>query len=304
MWDLDTLHYLNEQAWLSSRKMVHGGRAGSSLAAGPEPVFPLSILARKLITGPPSLVRIIDLIENSESIADFLELIREYIPTHEAEIMAAVDDADRVRGFCRYFENQYFPLEEAMWETGEFEIAEFVHHIPVELMGFTEEDYHEFNSYRDGFILLLAVVESPFMDGDPARVAVLEGVKELVGKYLAGLIPPNGWSGETLHLMLDGTEYEGCATFADWVHGSTGCWQLDSNYMDYGPEEWNREIVDGLTEQRTRVIDLQEKMQAMYIWLEEDIHHNFGRLLAAILDDDEVFPQIPKEQLELPLGFD
>lgn len=299
MWDLDTLHYLNELACLGAQKMVND-RIGPTTSSRPAPVFPLSILAFKLIVGPPSLVRLVDLLEDSDSIAYFLELVREYLPTHEGEIMAQGDDAGRLERFHHHFSNQYFPLADDYAAYADFEISDFIRHIPVQLMGFAYDDYEEFNSFRDGFILLLSIVESPFDDNE--RIPILERVKELVGKRLVELIPTGGWGLDDVHRMFDGTEYEGCVTFVDWVHSATGCWQLDANYYDYGPEEWGREIVSGLTEQWPTVLEMQAKMQHMFEWLEEDMYHNFEKLLAIMLGME--YEEVPKEQIPLPLDDD
>ena len=299
MWDLDTLRYLNEQAYLSSLKMVNDRGESTEAQPRPAPVFPLALLAAKLIVGPPSLVRLVDLVEASDSVAEFLSLVREFLPEHEVDIMAAVDDSYRIERFCHYFNNRYFPLEEQPGYD-DFTISDFLNHIPVQLMGFSWEDYEEFNDFREGFILLLSMVESPYENDQ--RVPILERVKELVGKTLAELIPPEGWSLGEIHRMFEGSQYEGVVAFADWIHCSTGCWQLDVNYIDAAPEMWSSEIVNGLTAEWPMVIDLQEKMSHMYVWIEEDMHHNFRKLLATMLGV-EAFKDfyVPKEQMSFPL---
>ncbi len=157
-------------------------------------------------------------------------------------------------------------------------------------------------SYRNGFILLLAMVENPYVGLDDERVPILEQVKVLVGKSLVELIPPDGWSLDDIHRMFDDSKYPGVVAFADWIHQNTGCWQLDANYSEYGEEEWSTRVVDGLTQQWPEVIDLQGKMDHMFAWLEEDMHHNFSKVLATMLGReriDEVY--VPKEQMPFPL---
>jgi len=302
MWDLETLWYLNAHSHLGTTKFVNEGfYSPGTLNAEPgaAPVFPLAILAYKLITGPPSLIRLIDLLEDSDTMAYFLEMVREYLPTHEAEIMAQPHDLGRIERFSHYFGNQYFPLHDVQdyYAEGDFTLADFTHHIPVELMGITWSDYEEFNEFREGFILLLALVSTPYDENE--RVPLLERVRELVGKGLAELIPQEGWTLDHIHRMFDGSEYEGVSAFADWLHGCTGCLQLDANYEEYGPEDWSRGIVNDLTEQWPQVIDLQGKMQKMYLWLEEDLYYNFAKLLAMVSGVE--FEIVPKEQLTLPL---
>ncbi len=298
MWDLEELRRLNEQAYLSSLKMVNEGVNSTTPPTKTEPVYPLALLAAKLIVGPPSLMRLIDLLEASDSVAEFLSLVRELFPDHEADIMAGNDDIQRIERFCHYFSNQYFPLEDQQLYD-DFSIEDFMQSIPISLMGFSWDDYEEFNSFREGFILLLSMVESPY-DNDE-RVPLLERVKELVGKSLVELIPPDGWSLEDIHRMFEDSEYEGVIAFADWIHSNTGCLQLDANYADYGPEMWSIELVNALTEQWPRVVDIQDKIHRMHEWLEEDMPHNFDKLLSVMLGTECVSPPAPKEQISFPL---
>ncbi len=296
MWDLETLHLLNERAVVSSMKAADMV-SGQKTTPEPDPVWPLSILAGKLTIGPPSLARLVDLLESSESIGNFIELIREYLPGYEDVIMAQGDDTSRIRCFRDYFEARYFPLQELDAYLDEYSLGDFVMHIPVDLMGFGYDENEDFASRRPGFILMLSIVENPF--AVEQRVPILAAVEQLVGKTLTDLIPAKGWDVEEIRQMLDGTEYEGCAKFAEWTHGQTGCLQLDADYENYGPEEWHPGIVEGLTTEWPRVVDIQDKMQGMYVWLEEDLYRNFGKLLGAMLDTK--VETTPKEQMPLPL---
>ena len=75
---------------------------------------------------------------------------------------------------------------------------------------------------------------------------------------------------------------------------------LDASYEDgYYDEPWDWSTVGALTEQWPRVVDIQNKIQNMSTWLEEDIHYNFDKLLSAVLDRKRAL--VPKEQLPLPL---
>lgn len=301
MYDLELIRAQNE---LAHRQAVERAdrEAGLSLEQASElasgPVYPLAILSRLLITGPPSLSHLSDLLENSEVVADFHALVKEYLPEHEAFIMSQ-DNEGRIREFAHFFEQQYFPLSDNLLME-EYSLGDFLRQIPVDLMGYNYEDYHQFADYRDGYTLMLALVESPYADdGEGGRIPILERVGELVGKRLVELIPEEGWSIEDLHRMLDGSDFAGVAAFADWVHCETGLWQLDATYDEYEGESWDRSIVNNLTVQRPQVIEHQDKIQRMSEWLEEDIHNRFQELLSHMLDRKEIF--IPKEQLPFPL---
>ena len=297
MFDLDMIHYVNEQAHLAAvERAQYGGRQADGEAYSP--VFPLAILARHLIVGPPSLSHLIDLIENSDTVADFLELIREFLPEHEAFIMAQDEDG-RIREFAYYFKKQYFPLSDSL-DWNEFTLGDFLRCIPVDLMGFSYEDFHQFSDFREGYILMLSLVESPWVDdSEGGRLPILERVAELVGRDMVELIPAEGWSVANLHRMLDETDYKGIAAFAEWVNCETGCWQLDATYEGYEGEEWSRRVVDELTIQWPQVVAIQDDIQNMTAWLEEDIRGNFATVLA-ILQDEKPFI-VPKEQLAFPL---
>lgn len=297
MFDLDTLHQMNERAhqeavWRANEK------TGAASGQTHSPVFPLSILARRLVVGPPSLSHLIDLIENSNTIAEFFQLVKEFLPEHEAFIMAQDEDG-RIREFAYYFNERYFPLSDNL-DMNELTLGDFVNQIPVDLMGFSGDDYSEFADFRDGYILMLSLIERLFLyDDGGGRVPILDRVIELVGRDVVELIPPEGWTAKDLHRRLDDTDYKGVAAFADWVTGDTGCWQLDATYENYGPEEWSRRVVDELTEQWPKVMEIQDAIYNMSVWLEEDLRANFLTLLRLMVDK-EVFI-VPKEQLALPL---
>lgn len=308
MFDLDTLHYLNEQAHLEAVERAQQAPVRKS------PVYPLSILARRLLIGPPSLAHLLDLFANSEAVKAFVELVREFLPEHEAEIMAQDLDG-RLQKFSDYFSQRYFPLADRVYD--ELELENFVSFIPVVLMGFSYEDYHEFEDFRPGFILLLSLVVYPYWDGYESqeerqacsrgllmkpvggRVPVIEEVERLVGAELAALIPANGWSPEDLHKMTDGTNFEGCGEFADWICSCTECWQLDATYDGYAEETWTWDVVEGLTEQWPKVRQIQEKIAHLTDWLEDDPRTNFRELMAFLLGRKDMI--VPKEQLPLPL---
>lgn len=301
MWDLDTLNRMNEQAAIAHQKSVLRAQNESQdeKTNTKTPVYPLAVLARQLISGPPSLGYLVDLFENSEVVAAFMELVSEYLPEHEHEIRVA-DIDDRIRLFCHYFGQQYFPLHEAYWEE---ELEQFLYQIPVELMGFSYDDYHEFTDYRTGFTLMLSLVDSPFYsDDDGGRVPIISHVSDTIGRDVASLIPKEGLTPEFLHKRTDGTKFEGVGAFADWVHSQTNCWQLDANYYDYEGEQWSQEVVQALTEQWPRVCEIQDKINRVTEYIEQNPKKRFLQLLELLLDDintKEVI--IPSEQLPLPL---
>ena len=267
MWDLEALRYLNEQAHLRAVALANKDRAPSVSIAEktkavikPPPVFPLSVLARKLLGGPPSLAYYIELFEQNETFTGFRDLVREYLPEHEVNIMAE-DLTDRAQRFTHFFNNEFFPLCDDLVD--DFTIGDLIYRIPTQPLGFSYESWHQFTDFREGYILALSLVEAPGDEGPygldeeeeegtmpGVRVPILEVVGKLVGKGLVSLIPDNGWSEEDLRRMTDGTEFEGLGDFAAWVQGTTGLYHLDAagSSIETGESiEWSREAVDELT---------------------------------------------------------
>lgn len=299
MWDLNTLHYLNEQAHQRAVARAQEASQDRALVAPTAPVYPLADLSRRLLFGPPSIAYLIDIIENSELIIAFMELVSEYLPDREEEIRTTEVD-NRIPLFCRYFSNQYFPLSDMVYE--EYELGDFLSSIPVDLMGFSYDDFHEFTDFRTGYILLLSLIESPFYgDGDGGRVPIITHVSDLLGRDIAGLIPDDGWTPQQLHELTDETKFDGVGIFADWVHSQTDCWVLDANYYDYEGEPWYPNTVTSLTEQWPRVCEIENKKARVIEYIEENPKKRFLELLNILLDVNTNEFVVPDEQLPLPL---
>jgi len=320
MYDLEMLRFLNERAHLRAVALANRDRSRSAVVEKPKeiikppPVFPLSILARKLLGGPPSLAYYIELLEMGETVTAFRDLVREYLPEYEANIMAEELDC-RAQEFMHYFSDKYFPLCEDLMD--DFTIGDLLTRIPTQPMGFSYESYHEFTDFRAGYILALSLVPSPW-DEDPlgngvddddeddstqgGRVPILEIVGNLVGKVLASLIPNNGFLLEDLRGKTDGTEFEGLGDFADWVLSATGLYHLDAQgeSIETGESwEWDRATVDELTDDWRQSSDIWDRLHRVALLLEQDSETTFRRLLALLLDSPDMI--IPKEQLALPL---
>lgn len=273
-----------------------------------EKVMPLQVLADRLTVGPPSIAVLIDLLEQSEYVQEFLELVCEYLPEHEREIMVGALD-DRAYRFCRRFEERYFPLDSDMLDIGEDSIAMLVREVPVQLMGLGYEDYHEFESMADGMVLMLALVANPWIEPEEeeeaARIPLLESVAKLVGKEIVELIPKEGWQLKELHDRLDGTQYAPVAAYADWVWQSTGLALLDNCYEQMGcgwggiQIPWASDVVEDLTEQWPKVGEFWDSVNHIENWLMDQPQANYGRLVDFLLGKER--PKIPKEQLPLPL---
>jgi len=264
--------------------------------------MPLAVLARRLTLEPPSIEHLIGFIGQSEVFAIFLELVREYVPDHEREVMRG-PVWERVESFRRRFEEEYFPLAEFAF--GDEESLEYmVHSIPVELMGWEYDAYHEFGNFRPGVTLLLGLVVNPFdyafEESEAARVPILEDCTELVGAELVARIPARGWDSEALRAACDDTSYAGVADFAEWLCAATGLWMLDCSYEGYGEEIWDRGIVDELTKQWPLVKERLERVHQLYDWLEASPVKNFTKVLDFLVPRlTAVGPKAPKTLIEV-----
>lgn len=306
MWDLDTLDFLNEQAvrraqTLRNEKLIHSlHTAAATKTVDPEAV-PLTALADRLTLGPPSIGALLDLLEQSEYLQAFVELVREYLPENEKEIMLGVHD-ERVYRFVQLFSARYFELDYDMIDGGDDPMAELTWVIPVWPQGLGWEEYHEFDNMPDPMKLMLSLMENPWVDfgGDEkdARIALIEEAANLVGKEIAGKIPAEGWNPGELHRRLDGTKYEPVAAFADAVWHDTGLALLDNDRECELPR-WDRETVDALIEQASKLRKFWEDLNHFEDWLLDSPQANFAELLDFLLGK-ETF-RVPKEQLPLPL---
>ena len=321
MYDLEALRRLNEQACLRAVALASSNKPPSVQAeeetkdVGPPPVFPLSLLARKLMCGPPSLGYFIELLEQSESFIGFRDLIREYLPEHEVNIMA--EDLDRrAWRFSQLFGREYFPLHDNTL-SDEYGIGDLLDGIPFQPLGFSYEGYHAFADFRQGYILAFSLMECPWDEGDPLglsddeeeangipgpRIPILEAVGGIVGEGLVRLIPARGWSAEDLHTMTDDTEFDGLGLFADWVNRDTGCIHLDTmgeSLEMEGLPEWNPDTVGEMTHDWQQATAILDKIHHVALVLEQDPERTFRKLLALLTGNKDLI--IPKEQLPLPI---
>lgn len=259
---------------------------------------PLTVLANKLVVGPPSLSHVMALLDQGEYLQDFVAIIREFLPEHE-QVILGLGSYERVPRFCELFGQRYFPLDDMPMEDSE-EVMEIVAHgIPIARGGLSYDDYHDLDRFSPGQLLLLGLVKYPYWEPQEmqgARVALLETcAKVLRDEELIKRIPEGGWSPEELHSMLDGSRFAGAATFADWVWHQTGTDFLDCDYEDYVEIPWSREAVEELTRHHARGRQVMAETNSLVDWLDDALARNFREMMEFILQR----PRVAKEQLPL-----
>ncbi len=300
MWDLLTIIEQNNRAAVQS--MMAGQRLEKSSNPLPSS-WPLSRLSEKLIIGPPLLGELINVLVDIDTLQEFLDIIRRFIPEYEDEVMSGARNR-RVYRFCYRFSEKYFPLP--VWANG-LSMQDFSSGLPLEAKAMSYSAYHELDM-RLGYLMLLSLVIYPY-EGDErdeeereeregtlmeiyggARVPLLDRVQQIVGDVVLR-IPKDGWAADELHLLTDGTLYDGVGDFASWVLSETECVILDTSYDDvayiegYGDPvfKWTDYNVQTLADEWPKVKQIREKIDRRVEWLEEDPQSRFRELLDFLL---------------------
>lgn len=239
----------------------------------------VSGLARSLRRGPPLPSHLVSLMQSSEAYARFLELVREYLPEHEREILAESSEWGRIAAFINRFADGYFPLDEGA-ETYE----DFIAGIPVLVQGISYDAYHEMPSYwRPGLLLMTYLVESPYED--EGRVALGEECLGYVSQALLWRVPQRGFSPETLEQIVSGSRYQALGSWARILWHSTGRFFLDVDFdsLAYEDLSWDRETVESLTQDWLQAEATVQAVFQLAEWLEEDPPTRFEEMLSFTL---------------------
>ena len=260
----------------------------------PRPLVALGLRLRA--AAPPRLAALVEMLLVGEGFVEFMELVRQYIPDHEAEIMQAAGPDKRLPIFANHFRDQYFPLH---WvfdapmdgDVGYDFMTESIHTVSL---GWENEDWHDIENRHNGHQLLFALcrccdgTKHVFCD-DGLRIPALEACAEHTRKDVLARIPDGGYTRDELHRLLDGTEYEAAAKATDWFHNDTG-----NGFLDYDDEmsensydPWEPETVAALTQLWQEADLFTDQVNDLRVWLEQDTNQNFGALLDFIEDRKE-----------------
>jgi len=253
----------------------------------PDEDGPLIILAKKLRSlGLPSLTDLIASLEEVNEYRDFVNLVREFLPEREDDILRLGSPPDQMAAFASYFEDRYFPLVPYIREGLAEEYAEITHYIPLIVRGLSYDGYHEITSdWRSGYQLMTYLIQNPY--GDDISVSLTEACREYVPVSLLQRVPEGGFSPEELYSLLDNTTYRALGLWAGVIHQDTGNAFLDTDDETYGyniPLEWDKDVVAWLTEEWHRADLIEGEIWNMAEWLETDIPAHFEELLNFILE--------------------
>lgn len=245
---------------------------------------PLAVLADRLrFAGrPPSLTSLFVRLEQVEEYALFVNLIREYLPEREQEILRPADPYGQIAAFASRFEDHYFPLHPGVIDEVEG-YSEITYHIPVIVMGMSDDDYHEIpHSYRSGFVLMTYLLADLYDEAGGTRVPLAEACLQHVSAEIVNRVPQGGLEPGVAHRLLDGSPYEAVAAWADMLTAATGNPFLDISSEDLGYYQqptWDRETVEDLTQRWREAEAVQERLSRLAEWLEEDPPARFGEML-------------------------
>ncbi len=242
------------------------------------PVSPLAVLVARLKAGPPSLSALRAQLGSYEDYADFLRLIKEFVPEHEAEILRQSNPGLQIATFASRFEDRYFPLYPTIC-AGDCEgYGDLIGRIPVNVMGLSYDDMGQPEDFGLGLQLMTFLLDMPD-DEEGIRVPLGESLREKVPAALlekAVLL-----SAEELHRLLDGTEFQAVAHWANIWNHDTGLYFLDATDEDTWNDslEWDRQTVEELTRDWQQAELINQQVFSLAERLEEDPAKRFKELL-------------------------
>jgi hypothetical protein len=251
----------------------------------PKRASPLLVLANKLLARRvPSLSSLVAQISDAENYAQFVQMVKTYLPEREQDILHEPTPQSQIARFASYFEDRYFPLEE-IFKMGDLEgYGEITYRIPVVVLGFSYDDYHEIPEWRAGAQLMSYLVESPW-EGDDVDVSMAEACAEHVPAPLVERAGKIRLRLDEAQRLLKGTKYEPLALWADRLHYNTGNFFLDTDYetlWNSMPPEWDPKTVKELTRQWKQA-ELHDGTTGDFMeWLEKDLPEHFEELVIFI----------------------
>ena len=240
----------------------------------PKKVSPLVDLAYRLLECRiPSLSALKAQLSEAEDFADFVTIVRTYLPEREKEILHESTPPEQVAKFASYFEDRYFPLQE-YFSSGDVEsYGDITRQIPVVIMGFSYEDYHERN-WRAGAQLATYLIESPWED-EEENVSMAEACTEHVPKELVERMGKIRLSLDDAREFLKGTEYDALFMWAEQIWQDTGNLFLDTDAETLGYSNlpyWDTPgEVEALAEEWKKAELHDRKTSDFMVWLEEDL---------------------------------
>ncbi len=270
----------------------------------PDKLTPLATLVRRLgKQQPPSLEMLISLIQDHQDYANFVQLIREFLPEREPEILEPKSPAQQMARFADFFEDRYFSLPFYFRGLEAEEYADLTRNIPLMALGFSYQDYDDL--VQDGNIgarLMTFFFRQPYGE-QGARIALGEACQEQVPVELLQRIPESGFTPEELHRFLDGTPYQALAIWGDLINLSAG-----NDFLDTDEEmmansvlpEWSKENVEYFTRQWAEAEEIRQRPLAMMDKLADQPEDYLREVLDFITQRQEELDGTDADQRAVP----
>ena len=245
---------------------------------------PLEALCGLLDRGPPLLSALMMCFGEAQDYAEFVQLVREYLPDLENDVLGAGGPEGMVMAFARLFGERYFPLADHWLEIDEEEgFAGITSFIPVAFNGLSEDDYHFLTDRRAGFLLAALLVDferEMCLEGEGIRITVMEAVEGTVSRELLERLPGQGYPLGFLRQEVP-AGLAGLVRIAEYLCHDTGCCFLDCSSEDvlYDPPMWDRETVEYLTGQWEMHETIDGEVRAFMEWIEESPEDRFRELV-------------------------
>ena len=252
----------------------------------PKRASPLLALANKLLARRiPSLSSLVAQISDAENYAQFVQMVKTYLPEREQDILHQPTPQSQIASFASYFEDRYFPRAE-IFKMGDLEgYSEITYRIPVMVLGFSYDDYHETPEWRDGALLLTYLIDNPWEEEEGIYVSMAEACSDHVPEALIKRADAVRLSLAEAQSLLKGTRYEPLALWAAMIHQDTDNFFLDTDYdmlMNSVPPDWSPENVKELTKLWKQAELIQNKTGEFMNWLEKDLPRRFEELVSFI----------------------
>jgi hypothetical protein len=232
----------------------------------------------------PSLSSLVAQISDAENYAQFVQMVKTYLPEREQDILHEPTPQSQMARFASYFEDRYFPLEEP-FKWGDIEgYGDLTYRIPLVVLGFSYDDYHEMPEYRPGAQLMTFLIESPW-ESEDTNVSMAEACADHVSAPLIERAGKVRLHLNEAHSLLKGTKYEPLALWADRLHYNTGNFFLDTDYetlWNSTPPDWDPKTVNELTRQWKQAELHENKTGEFMDWLEKDLPGHFEELVTFI----------------------
>jgi hypothetical protein len=249
----------------------------------PDQTTPLEVLVRQLrFFRPPSLRALIGRLQDNRCYADFVRLVKEFLPEKEHAILNQPAPEQQIASFAGYFEDRYFPLPFFFREEEAEEYADLTESIPLIALGFGYQEYDDLvQNGNSGVGLMTYFFSQPYGD-QGARTALGEACRQQVSSELLQRIPETGFTTEDLHLLLDSTAYSALALWGDMINLCTG-----NDFLDTDEEmmsnsvlpDWTRENVDYFTREWEEAEEKQSLTHAMAEQFEKNPSQYFQEVM-------------------------